>query len=217
MPIAVYSLSGTCGLPCLKDIAEDLKDDIEAVAGVLEAEVTGGLEREIRVEVIPDKLAFYGMSISSFQEKLYSENQNTSGGAIRMGDGRFQLQVPGEFKSPGEIYSLVLGTHNGQPVYLKDLAVIIDGFKEEASRSRLDGKAAVSIAVKKRSGENIIAISKEVDGLIEQAKPTWPGSTEIVKVMDKASDIEGMVADLENNILTGLLLVVVVIFFAMGL
>ena len=217
MPIAVYSLSGTCGLPCLKDIAEDLKDDIEAVAGVLEAEVTGGLEREIRVEVIPDKLAFYGMSISSFQEKLYSENQNISGGAIRMGDGRFQLQVPGEFKSPGEIYSLVLGTQNGQPVYLKDLAVVIDGFKEEASRSRLDGKAAVSIAVKKRSGENIIAISKEVDGLIEQAKPTWPGSTEIVKVMDKASDIEGMLADLENNILTGLLLVVVVIFFAMGL
>ena len=216
MPIAVYSLSGTCGLPCLKDIAEDLKDDIEGIAGVLEVEVTGGLEREIRIEVIPDKLAFYGMSISSFQEKLYSENQNTSGGAIRMGDGRFQLQVPGEFKSPGEIYGLVLGTHNGQPVYLKDLALVVDGFKEEASRSRLDGKSAVSIAVKKRSGENIIAISKKVDELIEQAKPAWPGNTEVVKVMDKASDIEGMVADLENNILTGLLLVVLVIFFAMG-
>jgi len=216
MPIAVYSLSGTCGLPCLKDIAEDLKDDIEAVAGVLEAEVTGGLEREIRVEVIPEKLAFYGMSISSFQEKLYSENQNTSGGAIRMGDGRFQLQVPGEFKSPDEIYGLVLGTNNGQPVYLKDLAMVIDGFKEESSRSRLDGRAAVSIAVKKRSGENIIAISRQVDELIEQAKSTWPGNTEVVKVMDKASDIEGMVADLENNILTGLFLVVVVIFFAMG-
>ena len=216
MPIAVYSLSGTCGLPCLKDIADDLKDDIEAIAGVLEAEVTGGLEREIRVEVIPDKLAFYGMSISSFQEKLYSENQNTSGGAIRMGDGRFQLQVPGEFKSPDEIYSLVLGTHNGQPVYLKDLAMVIDGFKEETSRSRLDGKSAVSIAVKKRSGENIIAISKKVDELIEKSKSAWPSSTEVVKVMDKASDIEGMVADLENNILTGLLLVVLVIFFAMG-
>ncbi len=216
MPIAVYSLSGTCGLPCLKDIADDLKDDIEGIPGVLEAEVTGGQEREIRVEVIPDKLAFYGMSISSFQEKLYSENQNTSGGAIRMGDGRFQLQVPGEFKSPDEIYSLVLGTHNGQPVYLKDLASVIDGFKEETSRSRLDGKAAVSIAVKKRSGENIIEISKGVDELIKQAQPSWPVGTEVVKVMDKASDIEGMVADLENNILTGLLLVVLVIFFAMG-
>ncbi len=216
MPIAVYSLSGTCGLPCLKDIAEDLKDDIEGIPGVLEAEVTGGLEREIRVEVIPEKLAFYGMSISSFQEKLYSENQNTSGGAIRMGDGRFQLQVPGEFKSPDEIYGLVLGTHNGQPVYLKDLAMVIDGFKEESSRSRLDGTSAVSIAVKKRSGENIIAISRKVDELIEKDKLTWPHNTEVVKVMDKASDIEGMVADLENNILTGLLLVVLVIFFVMG-
>jgi multidrug efflux pump subunit AcrB len=216
MPIAVYSLSGTCGLPCLKDIAEDLKDDIEGIPGVLEAEVTGGLEREIRVEVIPEKLAFYGMSISSFQEKLYSENQNTSGGAIRMGDGRFQLQVPGEFKSPDEIYGLILGTHNGQPVYLKDLAIVIDGYKEESSRSRLDGTSAVSIAVKKRSGENIIAISKKVDELIEKDKPTWPRNTEVVKVMDKASDIEGMVADLENNILTGLFLVVLVIFFVMG-
>jgi multidrug efflux pump subunit AcrB len=216
MPIAVYSLSGTCGLPCLKDIAEDLKDDIEGIPGVLEAEITGGLEREIRVEVIPEKLAFYGMSIASFQEKLYSENQNTSGGAIRMGDGRFQLQVPGEFKSPDEIYGLVLGTHNGQPVYLKDLAIVIDGYKEESSRSRLDGTSAVSIAVKKRSGENIIAISKKVDELIEKDKATWPRNTEVVKVMDKASDIEGMVADLENNILTGLLLVVLVIFFVMG-
>ncbi len=216
MPIAVYSISGTCGLPCLKDIADDLKDEIEAVPGVLEVEVTGGLEREIRVEVIPDKLAYYGISISTFQEKLFSENRNTSGGAIHMGDGRFQLRVPGEFKKPDEIFGLVMGTHNGQPVYLKDVAMVIDGFKEETSRSRLDGRAAVSISVKKRSGENIIAISRQVDQLIEQEKPAWPNNTGIVKVMDTASDIEGMVADLENNILTGLLLVVVVIFFAMG-
>ena len=217
MPIAVYSLSGTCGLPCLKDIAEDLKDDIEGIAGVLEVEVTGGLEREIRVEVIPDKLAYYGLSIASFQNILLSENRNTSGGAIRMGDGRFQLRVPGEFQSPDEIYGLVMGTHNGQPVYLKDVAMVIDGFKEETSRSRLDGRSAVSVAVKKRSGENIIAISDQVDELIDQLQPTWPNNTQIVKVVDTSSDIKEMVADLENNILTGLLLVVVVIFFAMGL
>jgi len=217
MPIAVYSLSGTCGLPCLKDIADDLQDAIEAIPGILEVEVTGGLEREIRVEVVPDKLAYYGLSIASFQEILFSENRNTSGGAIRMGNGRFQLRVPGEFKSPDEIYGLVMGTHNGQPVYLKDVAMVVDGFKEETSRSRLDGRSAVSLAVKKRSGENIIAISDQVDEQIEQARPTWPNNTEIVKVMDSASDIKAMVADLENNILTGLLLVVAVIFFAMGL
>jgi multidrug efflux pump subunit AcrB len=217
MPIAVYSLSGTCGLSCLKEIADDLKDDIEGIAGVLEVEVTGGLEREIRVEVIPDKLAYYGLSIASFQQILVSENRNTSGGAIRMGDGRFQLRVPGEFRSPDEIYGLVMGTHNGQPVYLKDVAVVVDGFKEETSRSRLDGRSAVSVAVKKRSGENIIAISEQVDRLIRQRQPAWPNHTQIVKVVDTSSDIKEMVADLENNILTGLVLVVVVIFFAMGL
>ncbi len=162
MPIAVYSLSGTCGLPCLKDIADDLSDDIEAISGVLEVEVTGGLEREIRVEVESEKLAHYGLSIGDFQEVVYGENQNTSGGVIRLGSGRFQLRVPGEFKTPEEIYGLVVDIRDGEPIYLKDVARVIDDYKEETSRARLDGRDAVNISVKKRTGENIIEISDSV-------------------------------------------------------
>jgi multidrug efflux pump subunit AcrB len=217
MPIVVFSLSGTCGLPCLKKIADDLKDNIETITGVLEAEVTGGLEREIRVEVFPEKLAYYGLTIGSFQSALKSENQNTSGGTIQLGDGRYQLRVPGEFTTPEEIYGLVLATHQGEPVYLKDVARVVDDFKEESSRSRLNGRSAVNISVKKRSGENIIAISKEVDRIIEKRQKLWPSGTEITKVMDKSRDIELMVKDLENNILSGLALVLIVIFFAMGI
>ncbi len=217
MPIAVFSISGTCGLPCLKNIADDLQDDFESITGVLEAEVTGGLEREIRVEVSPEKLAYYGLTIGSFQQAVRSENQNTSGGNIRLGDGRYQLRVPGEFSTPEEIYGLVLATHQGQPVYLKDVATVIDGFKEETSRSRLDGRSAVNIAVKKRSGENIIDISEQVDAIIAKRQASWPSGTEITKVMDKSRDIELMVADLENNILSGLVLVLIVIFFVMGI
>ncbi len=217
MPIVVFSISGTCGLPCLKKIADDLEDDIEAITGVLEAEVTGGLEREIRVEVAPEKLAYYGLTIGSFQDAVKSENQNTSGGNIRLGAGRYQLRVPGEFKTPEEIYGLILATHNGEPVYLKDVATVVDGFKEENSRSRLDGRSAVNITVKKRSGENIIAISKQIDAIVEKHQPFWPSGTEITKVMDKSRDIELMVADLENNILSGLALVLIVIFFVMGI
>ncbi|MDH3330461.1 MAG: efflux RND transporter permease subunit, partial [Desulfobulbaceae bacterium] len=68
LPIVVFSLSGTCGLPCLKKIADDLEDGIEAIPGVLEVDVTGGLEREIRVEVFPEKLAYYGLTINSFEQ-----------------------------------------------------------------------------------------------------------------------------------------------------
>lgn len=217
MPIVVFSLSGTCGLPCLKKIADDLEDEIEAIAGVLEVDITGGLVREIRIEVLPEKLAYYGLPISVFQSKVQGENQNTSGGNIRLGQGRFQLQVPGEFTTPEELYTLVLGTHEGEPVYLKDVAVVVDGFKEETSRSRLDGRKAVNISVKKRSGENILKIISQVDKIIEKDKPSWPGGTEITKVMDKSRDIRLMIADLENNILSGLVLVLCVILLTMGI
>jgi len=216
LPILVLSLSGPGGLVRLKEIAEDLQDDIESIPGVLEAEVTGGFEREIRVEPDPDKLAYYGLSILSLQDVITKENQNVSGGAIRMGDGRFQLRVPGEFQSPGEIYGLIVGLHSGRPVYLKDVARVVDGFKDEEGRSRLNGHEAINIAVKKRAGENVIRISEQIDTMIEEQKPAWPSGVRVTKLMDHAKDIRIMVADLENNLITGLILVIVVLFFVMG-
>ena len=216
MPIIVFSLSGTCGLSCLKEIADDLQDDIEALTGVMEVEVNGGLIREIRVEVVPEKLSYYGLTIASLQSAVQSENHNTSGGAIRLGSGRYQLRVPGEFKTPEEIYGLIIGTHDGEPVYLRDVAEVVDGFKEAASISRLNGRDAVNLAIKKRSGENIIAISQEVDKVIAKSRASWPPGTEITKVLDKSRDIEVMIADLENNIYSGLVLVLLVIFLSMG-
>ncbi|MBI9085204.1 MAG: efflux RND transporter permease subunit [Desulfobacterales bacterium] len=216
MPIIVFSLSGTCGPRCLKKIADNLKDDIEAVPGVLEAEISGGLEREIRVEVDADKLAYYNIPITALQQSVVSENQNTSGGTITLGDGRYQLRVPGEFESPEEILSLVVAAHNGHPIYLKDVARVKDGTKDEMSRSRLDGVESVNIQVKKRVGENILSITEEIDRVIERSRATWPRDTRITKLMDRSKETRLMVADLENNIVSGLLLVIVVLFFALG-
>ncbi|HEX9861617.1 MAG TPA: efflux RND transporter permease subunit, partial [Nitrospirota bacterium] len=217
MPIVVFSLSGACGNPCLKRIADEIEDEIEAIPGVLDVTIAGALDREIRVEVMPAKLAYYNIPVTAFERIVSSENQNISGGAIRLGDGRFQLRVPGEFRSPEEIYGLVVGTHNGGPVYLKDVARVVDGFKDESSRSRLNGRESVNIAVKKRAGENIIGITDRIDEILARLRAGWPRGTEITKVMDKAKDIRIMVDDLDNNILTGLVLVVVVLLFAMGL
>jgi len=216
MPIVVYLLNGTCGIPCLKKIADDLEDDIEGIPGVLEVEVTGGMEREIKIEIDPDRLAYYRIPITAFEQVLSDENQNTSGGDITLGEGRYQLRIPGEFKTPEEIYDLVISSHEGNPVYLKDVARVVDGFKDETSRSRLDGRDAVSISIKKRIGENIIAISEEIDSLIEWHHKRWPQGTQITKVMDRAKEIHLMVADLENNIISGLILVIVVLLFALG-
>jgi CzcA family heavy metal efflux pump len=217
MPIVVYSLAGDCGPRTLKKIADDLKDDIEAVPGVLEAQITGGQEREIRVEVDPDKLAYYKIPITALQQSVVSENQNTSGGAITLGHGRFQVKVPGEFETPEEILTLVVATHGGRPIYLKDVATVVDGIKEETSRSRLNGVDSINISVKKRVGENIIFISEKIDAIVEQASLSFPKNTTITKLMNKSKDIKAMVADLENNIISGLILVVAVLFIALGI
>ncbi len=217
MPILIFSLAGTCGERCLKEIADDLEDDFEGVAGVLEVEITGAREREIRIEFFPEKLAYYGLSIPAVQAAVQGENSNTSGGALHMGDGKFQVRVPGEFTTPEELYSLVIGIHNGQPVYARDVAKVLDTFKEETSRSRLNDLPAVNIVVKKRSGENIIAIADAVEEILQKKQLSWPTGTTITKVLDKAQETKANVADLENNILSGLVLVVVVIFFAMGI
>jgi len=216
MPIVVFSLSGTCGITRLKEIADDLEEEIESIPGVLEAEVTGGREREIRIEVDPDKLAYYRIPITAFQNAVYSENQNTSGGSITLGDGRYQLRVPGEFESPEEIYYLVVSSFEGKPVYLKDLARVVDGFKDETSRSRLNGHTAVNITVKKRVGENIIEITDKIDELLERRQHSWPQGTRITKLMDRAKEVRLMIADMENNIISGLILVIIVLFFALG-
>ena len=216
LPIVILSLSGTVGLVRLKEMAEDLEEEIESIPGVLEADVTGGVEREIKVEPYPDKLAYYGLSILRLQTVISEENQNVSGGAIRMADGRFQLRVPGEFQTPDEIYGLVVGLHQGRPVYLKDVARVVDGFKDEEGRARLDGREAINIQVKKRAGENVLRITEQVDLLIEEKMVTWPAGTQVTKLMDRAKEIRNMVSDLENNIITGLILVIVVLFFVMG-
>jgi multidrug efflux pump subunit AcrB len=217
MPIVTYALAGNCGDKCLKELADDLQDEIESIPGVLEVSVSGAREREIQVVVDPDKLAYYNISIGSLQAVVAAENQNTSGGSITLGDGRYQLRVPGEFETPEEIYYLVVSTVNGQPVYLKDVAEIRDTFKDESSRARLDGHDAVGISVKKRAGENIISIAEKVDEIIERQQENWPAGTTITKLMDQADEIREMVNDLENNILSGLLLVVIVLFFVLGL
>ena len=216
-PIITFSLAGPCGPQRLKTIADDLKDKIEAIPGVLEAVVSGGLDREIKIEVDPDKLAYFQIPITVLQQVVASENQNTSGGAITLGDGRYQLKVPGEFQTPEEILGLVVATHQGNPIYLKDVATVVDGYSDEKSRSRLNGEDSVNIAVKKRVGENIIEITDKINTLLDREQQTWPEGTTITKMMDQAKEIRLIVADLENNIITGFLLVIIVLFFAMGI
>jgi len=214
MPTFKPAVSGNMGLRELKEISRNIKDDIEAIPGVLEVELAGGREREIHVEVDPDQLAGKGIPFTSLYTSISSENQNVSGGNISMGDGRYQVRVPGEFKNIEEFKNLIVTVINGSPVYLNDIASISDSYKDITSSSSFNFKNSVNLYVKKRVGENIIHIVDETLAMLD--KQQLPQGVKITKIMDRSKEVRMMVDDLENNIYTGLVLVIIVLMFSMG-
>ncbi|HNY13255.1 MAG TPA: efflux RND transporter permease subunit, partial [Candidatus Wallbacteria bacterium] len=201
----------------LKDISKDLKDDIEGIKGVLEVEVAGGREREIHIEVDPDLLALYAIPFTTLYTVIASENQNVSGGNIAMGDGRYQIRVPGEFKSIDEFKRLIVASVKGSPVYLSDIAAIKDSYKDVTTDSKFNFKNSVNLYIKKRVGENIIKIVEAVNVCLAERMKVLPKNLKLTKLMDRSRDVRMMLDDLENNIYAGFILVVLVLMFSMGL
>ncbi|MHC4713568.1 MAG: efflux RND transporter permease subunit [Planctomycetota bacterium] len=215
-PILIINLHGDASLVKLKEIADDVKDEIEQVSGVLEANVLGGLEREIRIEVDPDRMAAYKIPIVDLVTLVERENVNVSAGSIDTPDSKFTVRVPGEFIDPREIETLVVTTVDGRPIYLTDVARVTDAFKDVTSISRVNGKECVSISVQKRAGENIIRITDEVKDILDRWKGQLGGAIAMEISLDFAKIIRQMVHDLENNILSGFILVAAVVFIALG-
>ncbi len=216
LPILNVVLSGPFSLKRLKVMAERLEDRIEGVPGVLDAIIVGGLEREIHVEFDLDRVGFYNMPFSSLLQAVERGNVNMPGGSMDIGEAKYLVRVPEDFKHPSEIQSIVAFVRDGKPVYLRDVATIRDHYKDPWSRSRLNGEASVTIQVKKRSGENIIYINDAVRDIVQELRPTLPTSLKVDFTADKSKDIRMMVSDLENNILTGLILVVAVVLAFIG-
>ncbi len=215
-PIMFVVISGEVGLVELKKIAEEMEEKIEGVPGVLEAEIVGGLEREIRVEYNQDRLAAYGLIISQVIQSVRNNNQNMPGGSLDIGEARYVLKAPAEIKSPAEIDNLVVTVRDGKPIYITDVAEIRDTFKDRESFSRLDGIESVSIRVTKRAGEHLLRIADDIKAIVGEYQERMPGQISITITSDSSKDVHTMVADLENNIVTGLLLVLIVIFASLG-
>ncbi len=216
MPIIQVVLSGPFSLKRLKVFAEDLEDRFESIPGVLDARIIGGLEREIHVEFDLDRVGAYKVPFTSMLQAVERGNVNMPGGSMDIGDMRYQVRVPEDFRSPAEIDSIVAFVRDGKPVYLRDVAAIRDHYKDPTSLSRLNGENAVTLQVIKRSGENIIDINDRISAVVEEMRLLLPPTLTISLTADMAEDIRGMVADLENNILTGLILVLCVVLVFIG-
>ena len=216
LPIMLISIAGDISPVLLKEIADDLQDALEAAPGVLKVEMAGDLEREIRLEFDPDRVAKYNLTIAEILALIPSENVNISAGGLETPGTKFNIRIPAEFVDPAEVDHLLLTTRDSKPIYLSDIAKVRYTFKDRASFSRLDGVDNVTLSVSKRVGANVVQVSDYVKAVLEQARRQVPGAVTFKVTYDMSKMIRSMVADLENNIASALVLVTAVLLIFLG-
>ncbi len=216
MPIMYIGISGDISPVQLKEIADTLQDALEMIPGVLKVEVLGALEREIRLEFDPERLALYNLMIPEILALIPSENVNISAGGLETEGTKFNLRIPAEFHTPEEVDHLLLTVRDGKPIYLSDVARVTDAFKDRLSYSRLNGVENVTVSIQKRLGANVIHISNHVKAVLKEARTRVPSSVTFDITFDMSKQIRNMVADLENNILSALILVTGVLLLFLG-
>jgi len=215
-PIMQVSISGDVSPVQLKEIADDMQDAIETLPGVLKVEVLGALEPEIRMEFDRDRMAMYNLVISDIMQLIPTENVNISAGGLETQGTKFNVRIPAEFVSAEEVDHLLIAVRDGKPIYLADVATVRDAFKDRATYSRFDGVGNVTLSIQKRAGANVVQVSDHVKAVLAEAQRRLPGAVTFDVVYDLAKYIRNQVADLENNILAALILVVGILLIFMG-
>ncbi len=216
-PIMTINLASDIGLFPLQKIAEDLKDRLKSIPGILEVSRIGGLEKEVQIRVDPEKMQYFNLDLNMISETVASENKTIPGGTVKVGPRELFINVPGEVESIDEIRNMIVTYQNNAPIYINDIADVQFSFKEVASRSRLNQVESVSLEVSKRTGENLIAIAKRVKEIVASDQKRYGDKIRYSILGDDSEFVEMLVNDLENNIYTGMLFVFFVLFLFLGI
>ncbi len=212
-PIMVLAVSGDRSLLELKEFSEELiKPRLEQIEGIGSAEIAGGVEREIQVEVKPDLLSLYGLTIDLISQRISDFNQNLLGGSIRKGRFKYSLRVVGEFEVLNEIGEISLKTTQDRGIIrLKDVAQIQDSIKERQGMTRLNQKESIGILVRKESGANTVKVTKDARVVLEEIKKEYAG-IDLLIVSEQAKYIEEAISSVIRSIFFGGILAFFILF-----
>ena len=216
-PIMNVNISGDYSETELKKFGEYLEDKIEKLPEISKANLAGTVEREIQINADPYKMEAVGVNFSDISDAINSENLTVSGGIIRTGEFQRTLRVDGEYTDPMDLLDLIVKTDNQKIVYLRDVAEIKDTYKERSTYARNKNLPVVTINVVKRSGENLLAAADRIKEIIDEAKAErFPADLEIAITNDQSKQTRLQVSDLENSIIFGIILVVLILMFFLG-
>jgi len=215
-PVITVSLSGSIPERALLRIARDLKDRVESVSGVLKVDIGGEREEVLEVLVDPVVMETYHINYEDVLSFVQNNNQLVAAGAMDTGAGRFVIKVPGLIEDLDDILSLPLKVKENTVVTFADIAKVHRTFKDPEGFVRIEGQPAITLEVSKRVGANIINTIAEIRQVVEAERQHLPSSLTIRYLQDKSNDIRDMLTDLQNNIISAIVLVMLVIIAALG-
>lgn len=193
---------------------EQVRRALEGIEGVAGVRVTGGLEEEIRVEVDEARVAALGIPFSQVAQRLEAENVNLAGGVLEEADAEYVVRTVNEFADVDDIRAVVVGTVNGQPVRLEDLAEVTRSASERETISRVDGAEAVEVAVLRESTANIVQVAEAVRSRADAITEDLPAGIGLTLIRDESVFIRNAVSDVQSAaIFGGLLAVLVLLLF----
>ena len=217
MPIMNINLSGDFSMDELKEYGEYLEDEIEKVPEISKVEIRGIQDKEMEISIDLYKMEISQISFSDISQAIKNENMTVSGGDLLENGLRRSVRVIGEFRSAEEIANIIIKQENEEIVYLRDIAAVTFKEQQKQSYAREFSQPVVMLDVTKRGGENLINASTQIDAIIAKAKENYfPSNLYISKTNDQTNDTKTMVSDLENSIILGIVLVVVVLLFFLG-
>jgi multidrug efflux pump subunit AcrB len=217
VPILNINLQGNYTTQQLKKYGELLQDDIEEIAEVKKVDILGVDDKEVEIAVDIFKMTAAQVSFDDIQNAVKYENMTLSGGNLISQGSRNNIRIVGEIKDPKELENIIV-KHSGGVVYLKDIAVVNFKEKEKTTYAREKGSEVVMLNVKKRSNQNMISAIEQVKEKIEEAKASYlPSNLKIELTNDQSSRVEHQVDELSNHIIFGIVLVMIVLMFTMGL
>ncbi len=215
-PVLVVTLSGDVPERVLSASARALRDRIEEIPGVLDAGLQGVRDDLVEVIIDPAKLSSYGLRPDTLIGGFTANNQLIAAGSLEGAEGRYAIKVPSLLETVDDLANLPVVANGNAVVRVRDLAEIRPTFKDPESITRLDGKPAVAIEVSKRIGSNLIETVDQVKVVTEAAKALMPAGVEVSFSQDKSTTIRQLLSDLQNSVLTAVVLVFIVILYALS-
>ncbi len=225
-PIMIINLSGDYDFVQLKNIAEDIDDEINKIRGVSDVQIIGGLEREVKIIVNPQMLSKYNISLDRIKNAVSTSHINFPGGSMVLDETNYNIRTVGEYSEIEKLKNVVITYVGNSPLYLKDIAKVEDGYAKADSYSKMSSnlgtsqatsRKSVAISVKKKEEADIIKVSNKIHNLLDKSKGNlYPKNLQVEISGDMAEYVDDQLGTVINNSKSGLFLVIIVLFLFIG-